>query len=359
MLTQDFLNLQQVQLKASQEWSLQGEHLTFIFPKGGVGKWTSGGAAQRLSSGDVLVLNAVSGGKICVTSPREMSFSSFSLHLEHLFPLLVSSEICMMQNISDCFRTARLYPASSPVAQECHRRLAEIPDHKNNLDHRSRLLHVAAAVLTDEFSNGKTGRAGIARPEEHMPEVFKKLTAVELMSLSIDELAKEFGCGRRHLNRLFHHYFGISVAALQMEMRLLRSITLLRDPYPKVIRVAEDCGFNQLGLFNICFKRRFGTTPGQWRKLNLKSGLGPDHQDQVVSSCLLKINGLCPLTGHSRQDGHALPIEVPAPARAGSTRLVEAIKKTKRREFVEPSTALGLPIIRKETQRRVVVGINT
>jgi hypothetical protein len=31
--------------------------------------------------------------------------------------------------------------------------------------------------------------------------------------------------------------------------------------------VAEKCGFNHLGLFNTCFKKRFGTSPGQWRNL--------------------------------------------------------------------------------------------
>ncbi len=30
----------------------------------------------------------------------------------------------------------------------------------------------------------------------------------------------------------------------------------------KVINVATQCGFNHLGLFNTCFKRRFGISPG-------------------------------------------------------------------------------------------------
>jgi hypothetical protein len=36
--------------------------------------------------------------------------------------------------------------------------------------------------------------------------------------------------------------------------------------------VAEQCGFNHLGLFNTCFKRRFGTSPSQWRKSSTQSG---------------------------------------------------------------------------------------
>lgn len=357
MLTQEYLNLQRVQLKASQEWTLKGAHLTFIFPKGGGGRWVAGVGSERLASGDVLVLNAILGGKICVAGPGEMSFSCFSLHLEHLSPLFESSEICMLQNISDGFKTARLYPAASPTAQECHRRLAEISDH-NNLDRRTRLLHVAAAVLTDEFRNGRSGRVGFARAEEHMVEVFQKLTAAELLSFSVSELASKFGCGRRHLNRLFHSHFGVSVAALRMEMRLLRSITLLRDPDAKVIRVAEDCGFNQLGLFNTCFKRRFGATPGQWRKLNLKSVAGSAQSVTEGSSCPLQISGLCPLTGQPRQAGQVRPNEVPAPAKVGPTRLVTGATNPKKVGTEGQKMGVGQPVIRKVPQKRIMVQLS-
>jgi hypothetical protein len=52
-----------------------------------------------------------------------------------------------------------------------------------------------------------------------------------------------------------------------MEMRLLKAVSLLVDPDAKIIHVAEKCGFNHLGLFNTCFKRRFGASPSQWRKM--------------------------------------------------------------------------------------------
>jgi AraC-like DNA-binding protein len=91
------------------------------------------------------------------------------------------------------------------------------------------------------------------------------------LTLSVGDLAGKFSCSRRHLNRLFHLHFGFSVAALRMEMRLLKAVSLLRNPSLKVISVAQQCGFNHLGLFNTCFKRRFGSSPGQWRKTGLQS----------------------------------------------------------------------------------------
>jgi len=99
-----------------------------------------------------------------------------------------------------------------------------------------------------------------------MIQVFEKLSSAELLNLSVDDLAVRFSCSRRHLNRLFHQHFGLSITSLRMEIRLLKAVSLLRNPQAKVINVAEQCGFNHLGLFNTCFKRRFGVSPGQWRK---------------------------------------------------------------------------------------------
>ena len=129
-----------------------------------------------------------------------------------------------------------------------------------------------------------------------MAQVMEELSATELLTLSVGEMADKFSCSRRHLNRLFHQHFGCSVASLRMEMRLLKALSLLRNPDLKIINVAEQCGFNHLGLFNACFKKRFGNTPGQWRK-------EPSNGEKPVSgsgvgnpSCPMHSHGLCPWT---------------------------------------------------------------
>ena len=354
MLAQDPISLWRIQLKTPQEWTHKGAQLSFIFPKAGVGKWVAGAVAQRLEPGDVLVLNAALGGKLCVAGPGEMDFWCISLQLEHLFPIFESSEICLLQNIFDGFKTAKLYPAASAVAQECHRRLAEIPA-QVNLDHRSHLLQVAAAILTVEFNRAKSQRVGFIRPEEHMAQVFEKLTAVELLSLSVGELANKFGCSRRHLNRLFHHYLGVSVAALRMEMRLLKSVTLLRDRDAKVIRVAEDCGFNQLGLFNACFRRRFGASPRQWRKLNMNSGSRPGHLDPDAATCLLRVSGLCPLSSNTSHEAGSMPFKAPLTPKAGPARLQVGAKGPNGNGNAKRRASAGQQRIREDTKRRVLV----
>jgi AraC-like DNA-binding protein len=254
MLNQDYLTVRLVRLKPSEEWSNERGRLSFIFPKGGHGRYVSGPVAHRLSPGDVLVVNAASEDKIGIPGTGELVFWCFSVCFENLFPLFASNEICLLQSITDGLKKAKLYPASTPLAAECHRLLADIPPHAE-LGHRGQLLRIVAALLSMEFKNARRQRVGFVRVEEHMSQVFENLPAAEILNLSVDELATKFGCSRRHLSRLFHQYFGMSIAALRMEMRLLKAVSLLRNRDAKITNVAEECGFNHLGLFNTCFQK--------------------------------------------------------------------------------------------------------
>jgi AraC-like DNA-binding protein len=296
MLKQDYLTLRLVRLHSGEEWLHKGGGLCLVFARGGAGKYMAGPTSQRFISGDVLVLSVPSGGKITASDRSEVLFWCFSVCLEHLFPLFAGNEISLLQSVTDGFKSARLLSASTPLAKECHRLLAEVPP-QFNLDHRSQLLRIVAAILTVEFKTASGQRVGFVRAEEHMIQVFEKLSSNDLLSLSVGELADKFSCSRRHLNRLFHQHFGFSVAALRMEMRLLKAVSLLRDPDAKIINVAEQCGFNHLGLFNTCFKRRFGSSPGQWRKLTVESENQTAGLAEATQVCPLRTNGLCPWSG--------------------------------------------------------------
>jgi len=296
MFDQDYFALRLVRLKASEEWSSQNKGLCFIFVKGGVGQYVNGPATQRLATGDILVWEDGQGGRLSVSKGAEMIFWSFSLRLEHLLPLFAGNEISLLQKITGNFKGSKLFPASTALAIKCHRLIEEVPS-QSDLEHRSHLLRVTAAILNEEFKAAHHQRAGLGQLEDRIIRVFEELSVGQLLGLSVGELSGKFGCSRRHLNRLFHHYFGFSVGALRMEMRLLKAISLLRDIDAKVINVAEQCGFNHLGLFNTCFKKRFGISPGRWRKQAAQGKIRPAAVPGGDSACPLKVKGLCPLVG--------------------------------------------------------------
>ena len=141
-----------------------------------------------------------------------------------------------------------------------------------------------------------------------MMQVFEELSSNELLTLSVGDMAHKFSCSRRHLNRLFHQHFGCSVASLRMEIRLLKALSLLRDPDAKIINIAEQCGFNHLGLFNACFKKRFGDTPGRWRKWTSDGTAHASVLDVGHPACPMHAHGLCPWAP-TTENGNAIAQE--------------------------------------------------
>jgi AraC-like DNA-binding protein len=269
MFNYDYIRLHLDQIRPPERWNRPGSGLAFVFSKSGCGEYVAGANRFRFGPGEILVLNLARGGSLTSQNDRQLTFWYFCVALEHMFPLFAADELCLLPEVVEQFKAGKVYPANSPVARDCHRFLGETSS-QFNLGHRSQLLRIVAAVLWDEFKAAQATHLG-TRLEERMARVFEALSAEELLHLSVPELAAKFNCSKRHLNRLFHERFGISVASLKMEMRLAKAASLLRDPDVKVTRVAEECGFNHLGLFNTCFKKRFGTSPGKWRHLTNQS----------------------------------------------------------------------------------------
>jgi AraC-like DNA-binding protein len=295
--TQEHLALRLMRLKSPEELEQKGEGLFFLFSKGGAGKYVSKTATHSLLPGDVLAFEGTTGSKLVVDDKKgEFLFWAFSVCFENLLPLFAVHEISLLHNITEGFKAAKIYPARSPLAMECQRLLMVVPP-QFNLDHRGQLIRIAATILSAQFQEGQSLRSGGLRPEDHMVETFEKLSASELINLSVSDLAGRFNCSRRHLNRLFHQHFGVSVSALRMEMRLLKAVSLLRDANLKIINVAEQCGFNHLGLFNTCFRRRFGTSPGQWRKSPVPAAKGPARKLESKPAGSLQSAGSWPLAG--------------------------------------------------------------
>jgi len=91
------------------------------------------------------------------------------------------------------------------------------------------------------------------------------VSADQLLTGSAVEVADKAGCKVRELNQRFRKQFGMSLVAVRMELRLLKAAALLRETNASLREIAEGCGFGHVGLFGVCFERRFETTPMQWR----------------------------------------------------------------------------------------------
>jgi AraC-like DNA-binding protein len=198
---------------------------------------------------------------------------------------------------------ARLYPASRQLAADCHWFLKDVPP-EADVEHRAQLLRIACAVLAFELKHSQPERSDYLLLPGRMSEVFDTLSASDILHLPVPELAARFKCTRRHLTRLFNQHFGCSIAALRMELRMLRAASLLADPGRTVGQVAEQCGFSHSGLFSQCFQRRFGSTPTEWRSSPAKASGVPSNGITINLNCGLQNEGLCPWLPHSVQSAN-------------------------------------------------------
>ena len=294
MFSADHLSLKLLRLRANEEWGSPGKGFSFLFPREGSGTYSLGTLAYLLNPGDVLVVNGDPKGRVGARNGGEVALWLFSVSVEHLYPLFAGRELGVLEGVVENLKRTRLYGASTAVAKECHWLLEDAPP-RLDFDHRTHLLRVTATLLSGEIKAAQASRGGSTRPDEHIAEVLEHLSASELLNLSVEELAQKFGFCRRHLNRLFHQYFGLSISRLRMEMRMLKAVTLLRDPNAKIINVAEECGYNHLGLFNSSFKRRFGTSPGQWRDQSKDVEQGGADCSSSGQLCAVRTAGHCPL----------------------------------------------------------------
>jgi len=304
------LSLQLVRLKSPAEWTLKKEGLAFVFPNAGCGKYFVGPVARRLAPGDVLVSEACKGVKLSASDSAALVFSCFLIRIEHLFPLFGAQEVSFLRAVVQGLGRPKAFPASGSLAKQCHQLLSGLST-DYNLEHRSQLLRVAYRILAEEFKTAQQERVRSIRTQDEMIQVLANVRRDELPPTLITALAVRFGCTQRHLNRLFHQHLGISVSALRMQLRLMKALSLLRDPHAKVLTVAEQCSFHHLGLFTACFKRRFRITPGRWRDKVSQVETGPPSHANIPQACILLRCRLCPRENNSPASCGQAPSEVP------------------------------------------------
>jgi AraC family transcriptional regulator, dual regulator of chb operon len=92
-------------------------------------------------------------------------------------------------------------------------------------------------------------------------------------SAGVSALARQCGCSRTHLARVFREHVGSTPSAWLLELRLADAQRLLVTTGLSVTDVALESGFENLSHFHRCFARHFGLTPLRYRKKHQRSAL--------------------------------------------------------------------------------------
>lgn len=98
---------------------------------------------------------------------------------------------------------------------------------------------------------------------EKVEHFFNRITE---QNFKADVLAGELGLSIRQLNRIFKSYYGASFGQILAETRLVRAEKLLSSTDIPIEDIAFEVGYRSLSAFLTAFKKRYGTTPGKYRR---------------------------------------------------------------------------------------------
>ena len=82
---------------------------------------------------------------------------------------------------------------------------------------------------------------------------------------SVHELAAMVGLSASRLARLFREEVSMSIRSYVVARRLYMAALLIKQTDERISQIAYGVGFNDVSNFNHAFKKRFGTSPGDYR----------------------------------------------------------------------------------------------
>lgn len=112
--------------------------------------------------------------------------------------------------------------------------------------------------------------AASAVPEEDKPELLEQILAYVEMFLSekitLEDVAKRFWVSQSTVTHLFNNKMGISFYKYVTRRRLTEAKNLIFEDMP-MEKIATRVGFTDYSTFYRAFKREFGISPQQFRKI--------------------------------------------------------------------------------------------
>lgn len=95
-----------------------------------------------------------------------------------------------------------------------------------------------------------------------------------MLKIRVEELAAQMHLDRRYLSRLFREKTGQTIQDYLISVRMAEAMRCLSQGL-SVAETAERCGYSDVFLFSKMFKRRFGASPANWKKMQAEKKNSP------------------------------------------------------------------------------------
>jgi AraC-like DNA-binding protein len=268
------LVINEMRMTYGGEWRPHFRGWCLLHIGSGISYWQDQNGTQEIPTGSTLVLCAEARGVLRASRLNEVAITYFCVETGKLLGLLSLPEQHFLEQTAGRKHPAlRVLPPES-VISERFKNLR--PSHGASASStRLHLLQLFMDLIELEFDQDAPAPAPWMGGRERFRQVLNQMAASEFVELSVSDLAPMMSCSRRHLNRLFREELGASFREKQIELRLAKACELLATSNAKVVEVALESGYQSSSVFSELFKKRFGVSPGQWRRQRLDSRAAP------------------------------------------------------------------------------------
>lgn len=123
------------------------------------------------------------------------------------------------------------------------------------------VLKVAELTQKSEWMDSKAQKEHwmIEKVQNYMEQNFRD-------KISLEDMSKIVSVSPWYLERVFKKYTGDSLNQYLIRLKLGYAQNLFRDTSKSIAQVAEEVGYDNPSYFSQLFKKKFGVTPGAYRK---------------------------------------------------------------------------------------------
>lgn len=186
----------------------------------------------------------------------------------------VGMDICDMQYIQPLFtgnmdfpplmnKKCEYYAAVAPLIEQIDR-MCHVRPVGYQLAVKGFLFQIIFQVITNTSVHRL--QAGRIRSLDKVKQVLTYIEENYARPISIDEIAKVCHYSKSHFMKFFKENMGMGFIQYLNEHRLEVASQMLLKTSDNILDIAEKTGFDNLSYFNRMFKRKYGVTPGQFRK---------------------------------------------------------------------------------------------
>lgn len=103
--------------------------------------------------------------------------------------------------------------------------------------------------------------------EENTLLVIDEIFLCRYADITLEQLADSIGLSTRQAQRLLKKNYNKSFSSMKLEARMAAAETLLRNSSLKITEISNRIGYSSIEHFSNAFKKFYGVSPGQYRKI--------------------------------------------------------------------------------------------